>query len=143
MTLWFIIDDTFVCYGALGFHETLGRLVARNSYSWSGPARASCASGSDTGMLTPDVTVDESTSPCHVPLGAAGFCFTFRFLSESDVDEDSWYTFSDCVIIRLRRGSSIVESGEFDPRLTRINLISSSFLLDRLIRDMSQTCHSS
>ncbi|GJT20151.1 hypothetical protein Tco_0878857 [Tanacetum coccineum] len=32
--------------------------------SGSGPARASCAfSGTDTGMLAPDVTVDESTSP--------------------------------------------------------------------------------
>ncbi|GJV50692.1 hypothetical protein Tco_1446433 [Tanacetum coccineum] len=68
----------------------------------SGPARASCAfSGSDlawpyvlTGMLTHDVTVDESTSPCSLlPLGAAA-SVSLSIRSESDMDEDSWIHFS-------------------------------------------------
>ncbi|GKG65690.1 hypothetical protein Tco_0685352, partial [Tanacetum coccineum] len=47
--------------------------------SGSGPARASCAFlGSETGMLTLDVTVDVSTS------------VSLSVLSESDVDEDLW-----------------------------------------------------
>ncbi|GJS11192.1 hypothetical protein Tco_0367988 [Tanacetum coccineum] len=70
-----------------------------------GPARASCAfSGSDpawsyvlTGMLTPDVTVDEFTSPCSLsPLGAAT-SVSLSVHSESVVDEDSWITFSDTI----------------------------------------------
>ncbi|GKF39133.1 hypothetical protein Tco_0119194, partial [Tanacetum coccineum] len=71
--------------------------------SGSGPARASCAfSGSDparpcvlTGMLTPDVTLDESTSPRSLsPLGATA-SVSLSVHSESDVDEDSWITFFD------------------------------------------------
>ncbi|GKG06379.1 hypothetical protein Tco_0326465, partial [Tanacetum coccineum] len=48
-----------------------------------------------TGMLTPDDTVDESTSPSSLsPLGVAASVSLFvRF--KSDVDEDSWITFSD------------------------------------------------
>ncbi|GKG40842.1 hypothetical protein Tco_0470054, partial [Tanacetum coccineum] len=65
--------------------------------SGSGPARASCAfSGSDPAWpcaLTPDDTVDESTSPSSPlsPLGAAA-SVSLYVRSESDVDEDSWIT---------------------------------------------------
>ncbi|GKE61627.1 hypothetical protein Tco_1511994 [Tanacetum coccineum] len=71
--------------------------------SGSGPARASCAFlGSDpawpcalTSMLTLDDTVDESTSLSSLsPLGAAA-SVSLYVRSESDVDEDSWITFSD------------------------------------------------
>ncbi|GJS54461.1 hypothetical protein Tco_1467738 [Tanacetum coccineum] len=62
-----------------------------------GPAEDTCTfPESDTvGMLTPDVTVDESTSPRSLsPLGAAA-SISLSVHSESDVDEDSWITFSD------------------------------------------------
>ncbi|GJZ45173.1 hypothetical protein Tco_0592769 [Tanacetum coccineum] len=81
--------------------------------SGSGPARASCAfSGSDTGMLTPDVPVGTSLFYlvfCH-PLGSKRFLFHFLFLSESDVDGDSWIT-SLMLSFQLRKGSTVVDSG--------------------------------
>ncbi|GKF30675.1 hypothetical protein Tco_0100473 [Tanacetum coccineum] len=71
--------------------------------SGSGLARASCAfPGSDlarsslrTDIPTPDVTIDEATSPYSLsPLGAAASVL-LSIHSESVVDEDSWTTFSN------------------------------------------------
>ncbi|GJU38141.1 hypothetical protein Tco_1186495 [Tanacetum coccineum] len=58
------------------------------------PERSCAFSGLDAGMRYPDVIEDESTSSRSLsPLGAAA-SVSLLVLSESDVDEDSWITFS-------------------------------------------------
>ncbi|GKG35772.1 hypothetical protein Tco_0440926, partial [Tanacetum coccineum] len=45
--------------------------------------------------LTPDVTLDESTSPLSLSSLGAAVSVSLSVHSESDVDEDSWITLSD------------------------------------------------
>ncbi|GJT07642.1 hypothetical protein Tco_0842104 [Tanacetum coccineum] len=89
MTFWIIFDDTF---GSSKRHKL-------ELFPESDPVLSSCiGSGSD-----------ESTSPSSLsPLGAAASVLLY-VRSESDVDKDSWITFSDVSSSDRSQGRAILD----------------------------------